>query len=140
MTVEVPDGVYRGQRSSIAYEAAFGYHGPMNIELIAQSSRAPSVYRETLDRTGPGFHHFMIRTDDYDRALERYSKMGIAAAFEAELPGSGRWSYLDARAQIGSFIELYDMQPAVAQMWSLMEEAHRTWDGKNPVRSITDLG
>ncbi|WP_336951350.1 VOC family protein [Sphingobium aromaticivastans] len=55
MTVEVPDGLYRGTRGPIVYEAAFGNHGWMNIELIAQSSPTPSVYREKLDSTGPGF-------------------------------------------------------------------------------------
>ncbi|WP_336951352.1 hypothetical protein [Sphingobium aromaticivastans] len=81
----------------------------------------------------------MIRTGDYEATLARFARSGIEAAYKAELPGSGRWAYLDARAQISSYIEVYDMQPSIAQMWSLMEAAHRNWDGERPVRNMADL-
>lgn len=139
MTVEVPDGMFRGTRCDTRYEAAFGYHGDMNIELLAQANGAPSVYREMLDTTGPGFHHFMIKTDDYDEKIARYADAGSHIAFEAQLPGSGRWAYLDARSQIGSYIEIYEMQPHIADMWDKMKTAHQNWDGSNPVRTMDDL-
>lgn len=137
--VAVPDGLYRGRRSPLRYEASFGFHDAMNIELIRQTDTAPSVYREMLDERGPGFHHFMVRTTDYHATLARYAGAGIAPAYEAELPGSGPWAYLDARRQLGCYVEIYEMQETVADMWRRMAAAHREWDGTRPNRRHDEL-
>jgi hypothetical protein len=138
--LEIPDGEYRGTRGPLSYDAAFAFHGGMNIELIAQSNSVPSVYRELLDTRGPGFHHFMVRTSNYAATLARYAADDIRPAYEAELPGSGPWAYLDARSQLGCFVEVYEMRESVAEMWQRMAEAHRAWDGNTkPRRGYDEL-
>lgn len=136
--VVVPDGDYRGNRGPLDYDAAFGFLGGMNIELIAQQSQTPSVYRDVLDTRGPGFHHFMVQTANYAATLERYARGGMLAAYEAELPGSGPWAYVDARPQLGCFIEVYAMQDSVAEMWSRMADAHLNWDRSTKPRRTYD--
>lgn len=137
--VFVPDGLYRGVRGPLRYRAAFGYLSGMNIEIISPADDAPSVYREVLDTHGPGFHHYMLRTEDYKATLAHFAAQGICAAYEAELPGSGPWAYLDARSHIGSFVEVYEMTLPIAAAWRAMLIAHEAWQGDKPLRSYDEL-
>lgn len=137
--VMVPDGRYHGKPGPLRYEAAFAFHGGMNIELIQQDDPTPSVYRDHLDRSGPGFHHFMIRTGDYHETLRRHAAIGIVPHFEAALEGSGPWAYVDARPQLGCFIEIYEMADSVQHMWDSMRAVHETWNGERPLRQSAEL-
>src|SRR5208282_5664144 len=66
------DAKYRGGPSNADSALAMSFAGHMMIELIQQYNDAPSVYRETIDKRGYGFHHWGVATSNFDRDVERY--------------------------------------------------------------------
>jgi hypothetical protein len=130
---------YRGRPTSVTWTTALTYRGDMLIEIIRQTDDSPSIYREQLDARGPGFHHFMLKTLDFDATLARFERGGCPAAFGRMGPGEERFMYVDARESLGCFVELYDMLPGTLDLFGRIREAHETWDGKDPVRSFSSL-
>ncbi len=134
------DGMtYRGQPTSVRWTTALAYRGNMLIELIRQNDDSPSIYREFLDTRGPGFHHFMLKSPEFDATLARFERAGCPPAFGRTRPGEERFMYVDAVKQLGCFVELYDMTPTTLDLFRRIRSAHDTWDGKEPIRSFSSL-
>jgi hypothetical protein len=94
----------------------------------------PSVFREVLNTTGPGYHHVMLRVD-YDEGFERLSNAGYAVALHGMLPSGERCTLFDTRKDTGGFVELMDISPMIARQLDNMARAHREWDGHSqPIR------
>ena len=62
----VPGQTYRGEESRADITIAMGFAGHMLIELIQPLDSEPSVYRETIELRGYGFHHLGIACADVD--------------------------------------------------------------------------
>src|SRR5262245_342348 len=77
---------YRGKPSRAEVSLAMSFAGHMNVELIQPNNDAPSVYREVLEKRGPGFHHFGIATANFDADLERHRTAGHELAFYLRVP------------------------------------------------------
>ena len=131
--------VYRGQATAVTWTTALTYCGNMLIEIIRQNDDSPSIYREQLDSYGPGFHHFMLKVPNFDATLERFVRSGAAPAFGRMTAGDERFMYLDARATLGCFVELYDMLPTTLELFQRIREAHEGWDGRDPIRTFSSL-
>ncbi|MDB5394788.1 MAG: hypothetical protein JWM91_2294 [Rhodospirillales bacterium] len=134
------DGMtYRGQPTSVRWTTALGYRGSMLIEIIRQNDDSPSIYREHLDARGPGFHHFMLKTSDFDATLSRFERAGCPPAFGRMGSGEERFMYVDTVKPLGCFIELYDMMPGTLDLFRRIQSSHETWDGKDPIRPFSSL-
>jgi Glyoxalase/Bleomycin resistance protein/Dioxygenase superfamily len=131
--------VYRGQATAVTWTTALTYCGDMLIEIIRQNDESPSIYREQLDATGPGFHHFMLKAPNFDETLERFVRFGAVPAFGRLSSGDERFMYLDTRATLGCFVELYDMRSGTLDLFRQIREAHEKWDGRDPVRAFSSL-
>lgn len=131
--------VYRGQVTSVTWTTALTCRGNMLIEIIRQNDESPSIYREQLDTIGPGFHHFMLKVPDFDTTLERFVRSGAAPAFGRMSSGDERFMYVDARATLGCFVELYDMLPGTLDLFQRIRQAHERWDGRDPIRTFSSL-
>lgn len=127
---------YRGAPSRAEYAVLMGYNGALQIELVQPLNDAPSIYKETLDRIGEGYHHFMPNVDDFDAAVARYAKEGCEPAFTAGVTGVGRVVYLDGLHSFGGFIEIVEPSPLFHQMNEFMHAASLYWDGRDPIRSL----
>ena len=64
-----PDQTYRGAPSQADVSIAMAFAGHMQIELICPKDGHPSVYRETIDKRGYGFHHVGIACSDVDKSF-----------------------------------------------------------------------
>lgn len=71
------DHVYRGQKSKADVAIAMGFAGSMCIELIQPLDDNPSVYKETVDQRGYGFHHLGVAVADVDAEIEIYRAKGV---------------------------------------------------------------
>ena len=80
------DPQYRGQPTNVEIALAMSFAGHMNVELIQPLDSAPSVYRETIERRGYGFHHFGVATWNFDADVERYRADGAELAFSLGVP------------------------------------------------------
>jgi hypothetical protein len=114
-----------------------GFAGHMLIELIQPLDDEPSVYRETIELRGFGFHHVGIACADVDADSRAYQSRGYHEAFRAAVPTGGEVVYLDngSGAQLG-FIELLPVTPGMDATFTRFWQASRGWDGSDPVRSF----
>ncbi|MDB5441552.1 MAG: glyoxalase [Caulobacteraceae bacterium] len=131
----VPGQTYRGATSTADITLAMGFAGHMQIELIQPLDEEPSVYRETIQRRGYGFHHVGIACTEVDAASTEYQARGYAEVFRAAVPTGGEVVYLDdgAGPDVG-FIELLPVTPGMDATFTRFWEASRGWDGTDPVR------
>jgi hypothetical protein len=53
---------------------------------------------------------------------------------EGIVPGGGSVAYV--QPPLGPMLELLKPAPGTAELFAMMREAHRGWDGRDPVRSI----
>ena len=124
---------YRGKPSNVDVTLALGNSGALQIELIFQHNDEPSVYKEFLDAGRVGAHHFGLMPPDYSASCERYKALGHEAAFECTV-GGAELAYFDTVEAIGHFTELWDNVDVFKDLFMLVEDAARDWDGKDPVR------
>lgn len=127
---------YRGTPTQIHLDIALGFSGDVCIELIQQQDQTPSVYREMLERTGPGFHHWGLFSENFDEDVARYQKLGHAEAFTGKVSIGARFAYMDTVASLGGMIELIELTPQVRDLFYAMESAHWEWDGSEPIRYL----
>jgi hypothetical protein len=132
--VKFDDTTYRGENVPVELSYAFGQAGPAHIQLIQQHDDAPSVYRDFYKKGEEGFHHWAILVPDFDAEKKRCEEFGYEPV--TELVATGHVAYMDARKDLGGFIELYEDNPNVRQFFQLLEDSHKDWDGKtDAVRS-----
>jgi Glyoxalase/Bleomycin resistance protein/Dioxygenase superfamily len=128
------DKKYRGVATDVDMTIAMSYSNQMCIELIQQLNDVPSVYTEVRDQRGYGFHHWGVGTYDFERDAAHYRSRGYELAFWTMLRGAPL-AYFDTTAHLPGMIELIEMNSMREDMFTMMYEASRTWDGTDPVRA-----
>jgi hypothetical protein len=129
------DQVYRGEPSRADVAIAMGFAGNMQIELIQPLDDHPSVYRETAQTRGYGFHHFGIACTDVEAELPGYLARGYEVAFSADVPTGGRVAYLEhGHAAAPGFVELIPATPGMDAHFTAFWKASQDWDGTDPIR------
>lgn len=131
----VPGQTYRGAESTADITLAMGFAGHMLIELIQPLDNNPSVYKETIEQRGYGYHHVGIACADVEASSADYQTRGYHEAYRAAVPTGGEVVYLDngTGAELG-FIELLPVTPGMDETFTRFWEASRDWDGSDPVR------
>lgn len=128
------DHVYRGQKSTADVAIAMAFAGSMCIELIQPLDDAPSVYKETVDQRGYGFHHLGLAVADVDAAIEAYRAKGYEVAFKAGVPTGGAVAYLDNGINDPGFLELIPATAGMDEVFTRFWAASQSWDGQDPIR------
>jgi len=130
------DARYRGQSTNASISLAMSFSGHMMVELLQEHANVPSVYRETIEKRGYGFHHWGVASKDFDADAARYRASGYEMAFEARVPTGGRVGYLDTTRDLPGMVELIELGAAFDPVFSRFYAASIGWDGKDPVRSF----
>lgn len=128
--------LYRGAPTDLDVSIATAYSGSMMFELIQQNDQLPSVYRETLERSGYGFHHHAVSTRHFDEDAEIYGAHGYEPAFEVVMPkflDAARVTYFDTSGDLPGMTELIEVNSGVDQFFGSMKSAHDGWDGEQLV-------
>ena len=129
-----PDQIYRGAQSKADVSIAMAFAGHMQIELIQPKDDHPSVYRETVQARGFGFHHIGIACVDVDAERAAYEARGYTLAFHAAVPTGGAVAYMDGGAANPGFVELIPATPGCDAAFTAFWQASVDWDGRDPVR------
>jgi hypothetical protein len=124
---------YRGdpRESDVSY--AFGYCGPVQIQLIQQHDDEPSIYSEMFGKGQEGFHHVGILSAELERDKAAFQAEGLDLAVEM-------WSvadvvYFNAVKQIGCFVEIHGDNDGIREVFRRWKHAHDTWDRQtDPLR------
>jgi hypothetical protein len=125
---------YRGRSVTAESRIALGFCGPLLIELAQPDGPGPSIFHEVLDTRGESLHHFWKASEDFDTEVARYAAHGCPVVAGGPIPGMGRQVFVDTTAQCGVFTELLELADWVYGALDTMREAHRHWDGRDPVR------
>jgi len=125
--------VYRGAPSEADVAIAMAFAGHMQIELIQPNDNNPSVYKETVDARGYGFHHLGRASDDIEADIAELESRGYSLAFRAGVPTGGDVAYMDRQGYSG-FLELITATEAMEEAFTRFWRASVGWDGKDPVR------
>ena len=102
-TGDVP--IYRGAPSHADVSLAMGFAGHMQIELIQPNDDNPSVYRETREQRGWGFHHYGVASREFEADIAKYEAKGYELAFRAGVPTGGSVGYLDTHGELPGMLE-----------------------------------
>jgi hypothetical protein len=130
--IKLPDVLYRGQPAEMELSAALCQAGPIQIELIQQHYDGPSCYRDTWPKGQEGFHHVAVLCQDFEAERARYEAMGCPTAM---IFGSTetRTAYMDARHMSNGMVELYSDYKGIRDLYRLVSDRARTWDGKTVI-------
>ncbi len=131
-----PDHIYRGRPNTANVAIAMSFAGSMNIELLQPLDDEPSVYKETVDKVGYGFHHFgvAIDGDEIEAEVERRIAKGEVLAHRAPVPTGGRVAYFEGGAGAPGFVELIPATAGMDAGFTAFWQQTRDWDGKDPIR------
>ena len=127
-------GRYRGQPSAADVSIAMAFAGHMQIELIQPRDDRPSVYRETIEQRGFGFHHVGIAFEDVEAAREDYIRRGYEVAFSTPVPSGGNVYYMAGGGPAPGFVELIPATPGMDDLFTRYWRASVDWDGRDPIR------
>jgi len=110
--METGPGRYAGVHVAIAWV------GALQIEIIQPLGGFDAIYREALPVDGGfamRFHHTCQRVDsetDYEALLLDIEQRGLTIAAQGQHGGHVRYLYIDARAELGHYLEHTYYTPA----------------------------
>ena len=129
---------YRGRQMTVDLKLAFGYWGPIQVELIQQNNDADSFY-VAARRTAGKLNHFASVVSDLDGLLAR-RKLENRVIQSGKMSSGVKFVYLEEFTPGGQHLELIEPSQEALMGFAGMEAVARSWDGKNPLRPMTDLG
>jgi hypothetical protein len=120
---------------------ALGNSGDLQVEIIQQHDDRPSAYRDFLAAGREGLQHVSswLTREEYDATMARQLAAGVVVAHEGEIPASGvRFAYFATDGVAGGLMyEIADlMEPQIYPLVTMIADAARDWDGKDPVREL----
>jgi hypothetical protein len=128
------DPHYRGEPTTSGVALAMAFAGSMQIELIQPNDKAPSVYKEIIDKRGHGFHHWGVASADVEADRKAYIGRGFHEAFRVGVPTGGTVYYLDSNGALPGFIELIAATSGMEETFTRFYLASVGWNGQDPVR------
>lgn len=124
---------YRGENSTSLTRCALGHFNDVQIELIEVANDEPNVYDELGHY---GVHHLCIWADDTEVVAREFVDAGYEIAMEMTSGQGLKVVYIDAREQLGSFIEV---NAPLEQLYMGIKMQHENWDGTRPLGTMADL-
>lgn len=104
--VEKAHTFYHGQSSSARAKLAFIQLPNIVVELI-EPVGGPSTWQNFLETKGEGVHHIAFEVKNMDKRLAELKAKGVPLIQRGDYTG-GRYSYVDATAQLGLILELLE--------------------------------
>ncbi len=133
--IEFAELWHRGRPANdIDLTVAIGYWGELQIELIRQNNRAPSIYTE-FPAAG-GLQHMGVISDSVERDLARLAPLGIEPVQHGITRGGLRFAYVSTDWHPGGMIELIESNPGMLGFFAKMREAALEWNGRDPIRRV----
>jgi hypothetical protein len=134
------DPIYRGAPCHALIDAALGFVGSMQIELIQLANEEPGVHRDAIRSYGYGFHHFGQACTDIEAERAHYEALGFTNVFQARMPSRDLVYFMET-SDSGSnrLIELISAGPVIDAVFTKMWASSIGWAGDRPIRPFGEL-
>lgn len=130
---------YGGVTRSIQIQVAVAQAGPVQIELIQQHCRTPSIFQDWSRGGVSTFHQIATVTDDYDHKKAGFEALGYTIAAESDA-GQFRVAYVDTSKDFGFYTEIVERSPGFLEQLRTISDTCASWDGIDPIRIMTRGG
>jgi Glyoxalase/Bleomycin resistance protein/Dioxygenase superfamily len=124
---------------SVRIQVAVAQAGPVQIELIQQHCRTPSIFQNWSRGGTSAFHQIATVTDDYDGKKSRFEALGYQIAAESDA-GKFRIAYVDTSVDFGFYTEIVESYPGLLTQVRAISDTCANWNGIDPVRIMTRGG
>jgi hypothetical protein len=128
---------YRGEPVAPDLDVALAFDGTTCIELVRQNDDSPSPFRDFVKTRGFGFHHSAVFSRAFDDELREREKSGTSIVGSANVGLGGRCAFLETKSTLGALLELIEITPPVEQFFTMVRAAAESWDGADPVRTLS---
>jgi methylmalonyl-CoA/ethylmalonyl-CoA epimerase len=129
---------FRGVRTTAELRLAFGYWGDQQIELIQPVGNADTLYSRAVQVSAGKLNHVATVVSDIDSLLEG-RKLQDRVIQSGKMPTGLKFVYLEEYIPGGLHLELIEAQESTLMAFKGMQAASARWDGKNPVRPMSQL-
>ena len=132
--IEVADSRIDGINKKFDHSSAYGWRENFMIELICDHSKV-NVHEN-------GIHHIAWIAENFDRESEELIKQDCKEVLFARAGDRNgmRFAWFDPGKDIGHLYEIYDNNESLKNFYSYIYKASLEWDGKSPVRHISEIG
>jgi methylmalonyl-CoA/ethylmalonyl-CoA epimerase len=90
-----PESTYHGKPGFWRMRTAFATLGSLQIELV-EPLEGESIYKDFLEKNGPGIHHFRFTVTDFDDKCKKLQESGIQMIASGRgMRTNSRWAYFD---------------------------------------------
>jgi hypothetical protein len=139
--VALDNMTYRGSPCDCRFKLALGYWGDMQIELIEWLSGNRAIYGDPWLPGNGAVHHTCILTEDLARAREAFAAAGSEVLVTGDVGEDGGVFYADtgparSRPHAGGIVEVLQPASGALDVFAMIRDAARDWDGRDPVRSL----
>ncbi|NRF65928.1 VOC family protein [Aquincola sp. S2] len=117
---------------------AIAQSGDIQIELLQQCNDAPSLYRDSLERSGEIAQHVAFWTvNEYDRWCRRLLELGYVEGHAGRMDSMrGRFAYFVHLDFPSAMIEISESLGGKAETFERFKQAALNWDGRDPLRMV----
>ena len=137
--LELNDVYYNDNFSKIDFSVALAYSGDIQIELIKQHCETPSIYNEYVDYKKNSVHHFCTFTSNINDDLKIFESQGYKNIQGGKTQDGGSFAYLDHKNNYGALLEIAQLSEGANEMFNLIKNASKEWDGKRAILEIGDI-
>jgi len=126
---------YKGQPSGAVFSIAIAYWGDVQIELIRAENAEPSIYTGEY-AVNDRLHHICIFVDSIEEARRAAAGAGAEILVEGTVGEDGAVIYVDPGNGPGHVIELLQNMTGAAEIFQMIKDAGKDWDGTDPLRIL----
>lgn len=108
------------------------------VEFVQQNNPGPSAFHDMYPEGSgrSGIHHVALFVDDIHAAIAAHNAQGRETALYAEMNDGFAFAMMDARAELGHMVELYQPVSGLTGFYDMVAAAAKKFDGRDPVRTI----
>ena len=88
-----------------------------------------------------GVHHIAWIANDFEKERKELSSQGCEEVLIANVGHREgmRFSWFDPGEDIGHLFEIYENSKSLTDFYSFLHKASLNWDGKKPVRNVSEI-
>ncbi|MCL2915484.1 VOC family protein [Shewanella corallii] len=121
---------FMGKTSNPDVSIALSYYGNIQLELIQQHDRAPSIYSDFIKWfPNGGQQHLGVISDNYESDLAYLENIGIKVVQQIEMPDGQKASYVNGDRAPDIMIEVIERTDNLTNLFEKIKNHCEQWDG-----------